>query len=94
MGMSTHIIGIMPPTEEFNKKFAAYQACEEAGIAIPDELSTYFNDKEPNSNGMEIEIENSPAIEESDTSTGRSGFIVDVTKLPPGVTKVEFYNCW
>lgn len=96
MSMSTYVIGIKSPTEEFQKKLAVYRACKEAGIDPPEEILKFFAWVDFNSidpGGMEVPLEKSGAacVWEGE---GKSGFEVDISKLPAGVTRIRFYNSW
>lgn len=94
MGTTMHIIGIRPPTDDYSKKIAAYKACEAAGIPAPAELLEYFDFVAPSfvePAGMIVELERSDAVTTYETDD-RSGFEVDIAKLPPGVTRVRFFN--
>jgi DNA/RNA endonuclease G (NUC1) len=96
MGMSTHVQGFRPPDEQWRKMKAVYDACEAAGIKVPDHVWKFFEYETPDANGVEVSAK---ALEEcgalhkwSDDS--RSGYEVDITKLPQGLTILRFYNSW
>lgn len=92
MGMSTHVVGIIPPDDVWKKMKAAYDSCVAAGVSIPGEVDQFFNGETPDPAGVVVEL-GAPCVEKwSDDS--RSGFEVDVTKLPPHVRIVRFYNSW
>lgn len=93
MSMSTHVIGIRPATAEYKKKVAAYEACQAAGVAIPRELEEYFNGESPNPDGMEVEIEDTDAVDEYNDDS-QQGFDVNIKELPKGVTIIRFYNAY
>lgn len=90
-----HVIGLKDPTPEYLSKLRAYQACRDAEVDPPKELSRYFEDMEsPEETGMEVEIgdlyDDGGAVKEWQ-SEYREGLEVDLSKLPPGVTRVRFY---
>ncbi len=92
--MSTHVIGLRPPTENYKKKLAAWQACMAADVEPPQELRDYFNDeREPNPDGMEVAIEDTDAVTKYDGDM-EQGFDVDISELPEGVTIIRFYNSY
>lgn len=93
MGMSTHVVGFRPPDERWKKMKAAWDACKAAGIEIPDEVLAFFNYVAPDPRGVEVEIEKLPCTKEFSTDS-KSGFEINVTKLPDGVTVVRFYNAY
>jgi len=94
MGMSTHIVGFRPADERWKKMKAAYEACEMAGIAVPKDVEEFFGYEPPGDKpGMEVEIEDSEAVSEwSDES--RSGYEIDVAKLPKDIAVIRVYNSW
>lgn len=93
MGMTIHVIGIIPPDAKFKKMLAAHTACLLAGIEIPEELQKFFNYERPDENGVLIDIENDDCVKEYN-STSVSGFDIDVNKLPVGVKIIRVYNTW
>lgn len=93
MGMSTHVIGIRPPTAEYTKKVAAYLACEAAGVPIPEAVEKYFNYDRPNPLGMEVELEHTSSVSVFKSDNGQ-GLDVEIAKLPSGVAIIRFYNSW
>jgi len=93
MSMSTSVIGIRPPTDDYKKKVAAYLACDAAGVPAPKELDDYFDGLQPkhiDPNGMRVELGH-PAVTTYRGEDG-SGLDVDLTKLPEGITKIRFIN--
>lgn len=88
MGMSTHVIGFVPPDETWQKMKAIYDACEAAGIEPPQEVEDFF-DGEPDPQGQEMEIPHRKW--EADA---REGFEIDVSAIPPQVKVIRFYNSW
>lgn len=85
MSESYFVRGIMEPTEDYKRKFAAFKACQEAGIEIPEELWKYFNDETPYEGGADVKIPFETVKE-----PGSFIYEVDLKKLPPQVTKVHF----
>jgi hypothetical protein len=101
MGMSTHVVGFVPPDEQWQKYRDVYFACQAAGIKLPQEIEYYFDGREPSENGMEIELE--PNYGEKANKEGSvvrwqnehgSGYEVDLSKLPKNVKHLRFYNSW
>ena len=73
--------------DEHRKKAAAYIACEEAGVKVPQELIKYFGDNTPSPDGMEIELD----IEwETSHCGGHAEKVVDLAALPEGTYKLKF----
>ncbi len=93
MGMSTYVKGFRPPDATWQRMKAVYDACEAAGITPPDEVSDFFEWGRPDPEGVEVDIERTDSVQEW-SDEYRSGFQVDVSKLPPGVTVVRVYNSY
>lgn len=95
MGMSTHVVGIRPPDDDFKKHKAVYDACEAAGVSVPKETHDFFNLDEVNEPDEAGVIVNLPKGAESEyDSDMRQGIEVDLEKLPAGVKRLRFYNSW
>jgi hypothetical protein len=96
MGMSTRVIAFKPPGEKWQKMCDVYNACTNAGIDVPDEVSRFFDHMPPDPAGVEIServLRDAGAV--TDYSGDMSeGFDVDVTKLPRDVTVIRFYNSY
>ncbi len=93
MGMSTHIAGIVPPDDTWKKMKAVWDACVAAGVSPPDEVAVFFDGENPDPAGVVIGLDRKPGVEEW-TSNSQSGIQVDLTKLPPHVKILRFYNAW
>lgn len=101
MSMSTHVVGIKEPTEQYRKMYEAYRACEEAGVSAPTEVLKFFGYVRFNAvdqNGMEVDLDNGSESVRGCVvkyaAGGQSGYEVDVTKLPVGITRIRFYNSY
>lgn len=98
MGMSTHIEAFIPDTDsEFLRHRKVVKVCLEADVSLPKETADYFGYSRPGSHMLEEKLQIELRIGEhyqewSDDSS--SGFEVDLTKLPEGVSKLRFYNNW
>ena len=42
MGMSTHLVGIVPPDDDWKKMKAVWDACDNADVDIPKDVSEFF----------------------------------------------------
>jgi hypothetical protein len=92
MGMSMHVIGIKPPDDRWNKMKGAYDACQAAGIPVPDAVLSFFEGEEPDPLGVRVDI---PAYARDDyQESARDVIEVDLSKLDPDVTVLRFYNAW
>jgi hypothetical protein len=86
MSVSVDIEGFKDPTPEYKAMAAAYRACEEAGVPIPDELNRFFDWGEPRDDGTLV------SLEEAMTGKGVAygdGILIDLSKLPEGVTRIR-----
>ena len=97
MSMSTCVMGIRPPDDEWKKRVAAWKACKEAYLDPPQELEEYFD----NLNCYDPEEDQGPLISLGDepyckkyNSEGASGFEIEIAKLPKGLTHIRFFNSW
>jgi len=96
MSMSTNVIGFKPADEKWRKMRAAFDACKAAGVPVPDSVSKFFDDKDPDDAGVEVThaaLKKSGALQEWSNDHG-SGYEVDLKKLPADVTVLRFYNSW
>lgn len=93
MGMSMHVVGFRAPDEEWKKMKEVFDACDKAGIDIPEEVIEFFNYEDPDEAGVLVELKEIGALEEW-ADEGRSGFQVDISKLPKRLKYIRFYNSW
>lgn len=92
MGMSTHVVGYRPQDEKWHQMKAAWNACKNAGITVPRDVESFFNDEDPNTlPGLEVDIRD--AVEEWDDRY-RQGYQVDLAALPKDVKFLRFYNSY
>lgn len=96
MGMSTHVVAFKPPNEKWRKMKEVWDACEKAGVQSPLEVTKFFEHDAPDEAGVRIdqhELTRCGAVKEWGESS-REGFEIDVSKLPPDVTVIRFYNSY
>ena len=97
MGMSTHVVGFIPPDEKFKKMLKAYRACEAAGVAIPSDVEKFFNEETPDEAGVRISLtynkKYKDAVKEYNDGDAM-GYEVDLTKLPKDIKVIRFTNSW
>lgn len=91
MGMSTHVIGFRPPDERWRQMKAVLKACEEAGVATPEEVDEFFNYQDPDPSGVQVELK---VIDWNDPEGGASGVELLVEDIPEHVTIIRFFNSW
>lgn len=93
MGMSTHVVAIRPADERWHQMKAVYDACAAADLDIPDEVVDYFGGEEPDPKGVVLDLYRSQAVQDwSDKDS--VGLEVTLTKLPPDVQILRFFNSW
>lgn len=90
MSMSTHVVGIVPPDEEWQKMKAVWDACRAAGIDLPDSVGHYFDDEAPDPKGVVVAIE----AKQWDDGDMCSGLEVDLDKVRKDVRTIRFYNSY
>lgn len=92
--MSTHVVGLRAPTPQHLKMLAAWRANEEAELEQPQKLRDYFGDHWPaeGDDAMIVAVPKSAVKEYQGDYC--SGFDVNLSKLPGGVTSLRFYNSW
>lgn len=99
MGMSTHVVGIVPADEKYKAMLDVYRACEKAGIPIPEEVEAFFEGKKPDLKGILINLTGpvphyAPNGVTKWEGDGDSGFEVDLDALDPKIRRLRFYNSW
>ncbi len=89
MSMSTHVEGFVPADEEYAKMKAVWDACDSAGIEIPEDVFDFFDEVKPTGLGMRIDLK----LE--DYRNGEDeGFKLLVSDIPKNVKTILFFNSW
>lgn len=91
--MSTHVAGVRPPDERWQRMKAAYEACRAAGLTVPPEVTEFFDWDEPDPAGVVVNLDQHTSVREWSDDT-RAGYEVVLGQLPPEVTVLRFYNSW
>jgi hypothetical protein len=92
MSMSTHVVGFRPADKKWHQMKKIWQDCEAADVPIPKEVLEFFDHEDPaDKPGAEVELKDALREWHGD---GRSGYEVDIMKLPPDVKILRFYNAW
>jgi hypothetical protein len=89
--MSTHVVGIAPPDDQWKNMKAVYVSCIAAGVDVPKVVASFFGYEEPDDSGVIIELDLTPW---NDDTYERQGFELDVSSLPAHVKTIRFYNRW
>lgn len=100
MGMSSYVVGIVPPDETWKKMKAAWDACEAAGIPVPEPVRRFFNGEAPDPAGVVVPLGSAWKAPEAGSAVqpykgdAADGFEVDLAKLPPHVKRIRFVNSY
>lgn len=100
MDVTLYVRGIGPPDEEWDKKAAAWRACQAAGVDPPDELEEYFGYDGPDVEGRVVAL--GPALTEVDGDDenvcidlrgGAPGryYLIDIEKLPKAIKQLKVW---
>ena len=90
MGVSVYIQGIRPFDDRYKKIKAAHDACVEARVSVPKEVSEYLTGTGQNDYGIEVEIEEAVKDMRGECDEGTI-FLVDLTKIPKDVTMLRIF---
>jgi hypothetical protein len=100
MGMSYYCKAIRKPDAEWLKMKKVHDACVEAGVAIPEDVSDFFNEESPNPKGIEIPLASDwdekhndweiISVRETEGSQYMAVDLVALQKKYPQATHVEF----
>ena len=96
MSMSTFVEAYKPPDEKWRAMKSVWDACARAEVDPPDEVLDFFEEEKPDKAGVRIDhfkMEKAGIIKEWGDD-GRSGYELDLEKLPEGVKVLRFYNSW
>lgn len=99
MGMSMHVVGFRLPDDLWKKHKAVWDACESAGVAVPDETEEFFQGEAPDSSGVLVELEHNThgglvGCCQKFQAEGEEGFEITLAHLPPNLAKIRFYCSW
>jgi hypothetical protein len=88
--MSTSVTGFAPPDEHWAKMKAVWDACEVAGVDVPESVVDFFGDNEPDEAGIEIEL----PLRKWNGGLSGAGYELAVADIPSHVTLIRFFNSW
>ena len=91
MSMSTHVVGFKPPDAKWKKMKRVWDACVEADIEIPTEVTMFFEGESPDELGVRVELEEEVCCTDYSEEM-QTGFEIDVKKLPKDITLIRFYS--
>ena len=70
---------------------AVWDAGVAAGIKLPEVVSSYLEGERPDERGVEVRLEGTEYCSKWQDDY-RSGFEIDLQKLPDDLTHIRFYN--
>lgn len=85
--MSTHVVGIRLPDDDWKKMKAVWDACKAAGIGAPPEVYAFFNGIPPDDEGVLVDVE---VATREWSAEMEAGLVVDLSQLPAGVKILRF----
>lgn len=91
MSMSTWVYGFKPPDEKWRRMKAVYDACSLAGTDLPKEVDKFFQGQIPDAAGVEVSLVDTACCQEY-IEEMKSGFEIDLTKLPKDIRIIRFVN--
>jgi hypothetical protein len=97
MSMSTHVVAFKPTDDKWRMMAAAWDACVNAGVTPPDAVRQFFGHEPPDPQGVEVsegELRKCGALREWENDKSSEGYEINVSKLPPDVTVIRFYNSY
>jgi hypothetical protein len=86
-----NIVGYIKPDDKWLKMKEVWDACEKAGIEIPEEVDEYFDGERPDPSGVEIDLEEFAEEYADDT---KEGYEIVLSNLPAGVYSIRFFNSY
>ncbi|MCP3966761.1 MAG: hypothetical protein GY718_10490 [Lentisphaerae bacterium] len=92
MGMSTHVEGVRVPDEKWEQMKEVWDACSKSGVEIPEEVKKYFDYIPPEGVVMFLGVNN--GVHAWTDGDMRSGFQIEIAKLPANIKYVRVYNSW
>jgi hypothetical protein len=91
MSHSLHVCGIKPPNATWKKMKKVWDACEEAGIGIPDNVMDFFNSETPDEKGVIVDQDDLGEAVVDHNAEMVSGYDVDLAELDKDIKILRFY---
>ena len=89
MSVNIFVVGFRPPDDVWRKHKAVWDACDAAGVEIPDATLVFFGYEDPGDKpGMTVKLGLACAEYRGEDS---EGYEIDITKLPPDVRIIRAY---
>jgi hypothetical protein len=95
MSVSIHLQAIIPiDGDVYRKHKAVVIACQAAGVPVPVESAVFFDDgedREVTESGIRVDIRYGVRGAVTGDVMYGDGAFIDLSKLPPGTTKIRVY---
>ena len=91
MSMSMHLVGIKPADETWKKMKDVWDACDSAGIKVPDSVLAFFKNEPPDDDGVTVDLSDDGFDWKGDME---EGYTVILSDLDPTIKKLRFYCSW
>lgn len=91
--MSSHLSGFAEADDKWRKHKKVYDACQDAGVSLPDETERFFGGEKPDAAGITVDLEKHECCS-TYNDTHSDGFEIDIKKLPKNIKKIRFYNSY
>lgn len=88
MSQQLRVEALMEPHDSWVKMKAVWDACEAAGVGVPDEVAAYFHDEIPEGEGPVVQLQTSRNYRTGDPVV--YGLEIDVKDLPKGTRTIRF----
>ena len=72
---------------------AAWDACKAVGAEPPDAVAAFFGDESPDESGPTVSLYGHSSVSEW-SNDHESGLVVDLRRIPEGITHLRFFNSW
>ena len=90
MSESYHIHGICEPDAKWKEYQEILSICERNNVETPAEVQEYFEDSDPELSGVTMQLGPADGVTKYSADM-RTGFDVEIAKLPDNVTKLRFF---
>lgn len=92
MGVCYYVEGIRPPDERWKKYKAAYDAWRELPDSgeLPEQLLAFFDHRDPDKEGVIVDLDECEEAVTEWEEEGRSGYQVDLSKIPKDLKILRF----
>lgn len=90
MSATLHVVGFKPADEKWRAMKAVHDACKAAGLNTPEEVTRFFDWREPDELGVEISEAKLPVK----PWKARQGLELDVSQLDLSIKVIRFYVSW